>query len=48
MTRMEDRAPFRTGAMSPTMTADMQKRYQKIIAARNKEDYAKAFEARRA
>lgn len=43
MTRMEDRAPFEPGAMSPTMTADMQKRYQKIIAARNKEDYVKAL-----
>lgn len=43
-TRMEDRQPFTPGAMSPTMTADMQRRYMKLIEDRNKEDLAAAFD----
>lgn len=45
VTRMENREPFRPGAMLPVMTKDMQQRYMDAIAKRNEEDFA-AAEAR--
>lgn len=41
-TRVEDREPFRPGAMTPVMTAQMQKRYMELIAERHAADEAAA------
>lgn len=42
VTRIADKEPFRPGAMTPAMTADMQKRYMDLIAERHKQDEANA------
>lgn len=38
VTRAEDKEPFRPGAMTPAMTAQMQKRYMDLIAKRHEQD----------
>lgn len=42
VTRAEDKEPFRPGAMTPAMTAQMQKRYMDLIAKRHEQDIAAA------